>query len=59
MKKILFGILGALCSVNAYAAIDLPATMSVADVETLAGLVIAGLAVMWGIRKVIKTTNRS
>lgn len=30
-----------------------------ADVKTLVGLVLGGLAVIWGARKLIKTTNRS
>lgn len=59
MKKALMVLGCSLFTAPAFAAIDLPTAMSVADVETLAGLVIAGLAVMWGIRKVIKTTNRS
>jgi len=29
------------------------------DVESLVGLVITGLVVMWGARKIIKTINRS
>lgn len=61
MKKALAGVIGTvgLLASNAHAAITLPTALSVADVETLAGLVIAGLAVMWAIRKVIKITNRS
>lgn len=62
MKKI-FALVGAgiasLAGVSAHAALDLPTALSVADVETMAGLVVGGLAVMWGIRKVIKLTNRS
>lgn len=60
MKKLLYGVLGIIgASGAAHAALTLPSDMSVTSVETLAGLVIAGLAVMWGIRKVIKTVNRS
>jgi len=44
---------------QAQAAITLPTEFDVGDVETLAGLILTGLVVMWGVRKIIKTTNRS
>jgi len=45
---------------SAFAALDLVGvTVNTADVETIMGIVIVGLAVLWGFRKVIKTTNRS
>lgn len=34
-------------------------TMNTSDVETVMGLVIPGLAALWGFRKVVKTINRS
>lgn len=34
-------------------------TLSTGAVITLFGIIIAGLAVMWGIRKMTKTTNKS
>ena len=43
----------------AYAAVTLPTALPVTDVETLAGLALVGLGVMWSIRKIIKTINRS
>ncbi|MDY0186176.1 MAG: hypothetical protein RBR43_09895 [Desulfuromonadaceae bacterium] len=33
--------------------------LNTTDVETIMGLVVVGLAAMWGFRKVIKTMNRS
>jgi hypothetical protein len=61
MKNLVYGIFAALFIFvsNASAELTLPTALDVGDVETVAGLVIAGLAVMWGIRKVIKLTNRS
>lgn len=63
MKKHLLGILAAVfvISSQAHAAITLPAASAFAnaDVETLVGSILAGLAVMWGARKLIKTTNKS
>jgi len=44
---------------NAMAAITIPATLSIADWESVMGLVIVGLAALWAGRKVIKTLNRS
>ena len=41
------------------AAVTLPVALPVTDVETLAGLALVGLGVMWSIRKIIKTINRS
>lgn len=43
----------------AEAAVSLPTSLATGDVETLAGVVIVGLAVLWGIRKLIKTVNKS
>lgn len=60
MKKVLFGLAGLLTPASAFAAIDLTGvTVDVATVETLIGIVLAGLVVIWGVRKVIKTVNRS
>jgi hypothetical protein len=33
--------------------------LSTADLTTVFGLVVSGLGVLWGYRKVIKTLNRS
>lgn len=46
-------------AVNSYAAVNLPTSVNVTDVETMVGVVLTGLAVMWGVRKLIKTVNRS
>ena len=44
----------------AFAAVDLTAyTVDVTTVETLAGIILTGLAAMWGIRKLIKVINHS
>jgi len=45
-------------AVVAEAAITMPVDLPVSDVETLAGLALVGLGIMWAIRKVIKTINR-
>jgi hypothetical protein len=34
-------------------------TLDTSDVDSVMGLVVVGLAAMWGFRKVIKTMNRS
>jgi hypothetical protein len=45
---------------SAMAAVDLTGyTVDTTTPETLAGIVLAGLGVMWGIRKLIKLINRS
>lgn len=65
MKKFLarFAVVAGAVSVaagNAFAAIDLTGmTINTADVESVVELVLPGLLIMWGIRKLIKTTNRS
>jgi len=60
MKNLFYAVGALLLSASSsFAALTLPTAMAVTDVEELAGLVIAGLAIMWGIRKVIKTVNRS
>lgn len=51
--------IGMLLAMPAHAAVTLPTALDVADVETMAGLAVAGLAVIWGIRKIIKIVNRS
>jgi len=57
--SVLAGLL-ALAAGNAFAAIDLTGmTINTADVESVVELVLPGLLIMWGIRKLIKTTNRS
>lgn len=65
MKK-LTKVCGALIGVatvsagNAMAAVDLTGvTMDTTTVETLAATVLVGLGVIWGIRKLIKLSNRS
>lgn len=65
MKKFYFAALSAfgalaLSAGNSMAAVDLTGiTLDTTTPETLAATIIGGLAVMWGIRKVIKTINRS
>jgi len=34
-------------------------TLNTADVESAMGLIIVGLATLWGFRKIVKTMNRS
>ena len=67
MKKLfaLFAAIAAtfLSASQSFAAM-LPADLTLngfdlSEVETLVGLVITGLVVMWGARKIIKTINRS
>lgn len=57
------GVMGAAACVtagNAMAAVDLTGiTVDTATPEALAATILGGLAVMWGIRKVVKTINRS
>lgn len=36
-----------------------PTALDLSDLATFAGLILAGLAGMWALRKAIKTTNRS
>lgn len=63
MKKFIKGGLvavGTLCASSAHAAVDLTGvTLDTTTPETLAATVLAGLGVMWGIRKLIKLANRS
>lgn len=61
MKKIALIITGIMAmATNSFAAVDLTGvTMDTTTPETLAATVIGGLAVMWGIRKLIKLTNKS
>lgn len=50
----------AVASTQAMAAVDLTSvTMDTTTVETLAATVLVGLGVIWGIRKLIKLSNRS
>ena len=60
-KGIFAGFVGALmASGSAMAAVDLTGvSLDTTTPETLAATVLGGLAVMWGIRKVIKLINRS
>ena len=45
---------------NVMAAVDLTGfTVDTASVDTLAGIVLVGLAGLWGIRKLVKVINRS
>jgi len=62
MKVLGAGALGAvfLGASNASAALDWTGvTLNTTDVDTVMGLVIVGLATLWGLRKVVKTMNRS
>lgn len=58
-RKVFCTVSGVLLATPAFAAVTLPTAISVTDVESLAGLVLTALAVIWGIRKLIKLTNRS
>lgn len=61
MRKLtaLFGLMLALPA-SAFAAVDLTGfSVDVTQVESVVAIVIVGLGVMWGIRKLIKTVNRS
>jgi hypothetical protein len=62
MKKAIFAVVGA-CSLfasNAFAAVDLTGvTLDSTTPETLTATILGGLGIMWGIRKLIKTVNRS
>jgi hypothetical protein len=50
----------ALLPASAFAAVDLTGfDVDVTAVEAVVAIVIVGLGVMWGIRKLIKTVNRS
>lgn len=61
VKRIAMGVgLGGLLASAASAAITLPSAVGgLADVEEWAGVILAALAAMWGIRKLVKLTNRS
>jgi len=62
MKKLsaLFTLCLSLLSTSAFAAVDLTGfSVDVTQVEAVVAIVIVGLGVMWGIRKLIKTVNRS
>ena len=61
MKAILSLFVIMLVSVgSAFAAVDLTCvSLDTTTPETLAATVVAGLGVIWGIRKLIKLTNRS
>jgi len=61
MKAIVLSIMMVLAVVtSSFAAVDLTGfTVDYASAEVLAGIVLTGLAAMWGIRKLIKLTNRS
>ena len=66
MLKRIFGLVSVAAasvigaSSSAFAALDFTGvTLNTADVETVMGLVIPGLAALWGYRKIVKTMNRS
>lgn len=60
MKKAALVFSGILFAASANAAVTLPTAVGgLADVETWAGTILAALAAMWGIRKLVKLTNRS
>lgn len=59
MKKFFAGVICLIPSVS-FAAVDLTGlTVDTATPEALAAIVLAGLAVIWGIRKLVKLMNRS
>ena len=53
------GVGAVLAPVVSHAAITLPTAMNTADVESLEGIILTSLAVIWSIRKLIKMSNRS
>jgi len=65
MKHVKVALTGALAAIlaapfQASAAIDwVPITLDTGDVDSAMGLIVVGLATLWGFRKVIKTMNRS
>ena len=62
MLKKMSALLFSLClfASSAFAAVDLTGfSVDVTQVEAVVAIVIVGLGVMWGIRKLIKTVNRS
>lgn len=62
MKKIygFFLMVFALVPSMAFAAVDLTGvTLDTTTPETLAATVLAGLGIIWGIRKLVKLINRS
>jgi hypothetical protein len=60
IKTVVASAAGALTAAPAMAAVDLTGvTLDTTTPETLAATILGGLAVLWGIRKVIKIINRS
>jgi LPXTG-motif cell wall-anchored protein len=62
MKRVAMAVGGTLASAGSALAegtLTLPTTVNTGDVYTLAGIVVAGLAGFWGLRKVVKFINRS
>lgn len=62
LKKVAAPVVGALLlATNASAALltEGDVTLDTADVGLIAVAIVSGLAVMWGLRKVVKTMNRS
>lgn len=61
MKKIFLAVFGVIAMAqSAFCAVDLTGvTVDTTTPETLAATILTGLGVLWGIRKLIKTINRS
>ena len=63
MKKVVGVVSGSMFTLLAGVAMAAPDltsfTVDTTSVDTMAGIVLAGLAGLWGIRKLIKTINRS
>jgi hypothetical protein len=62
IKKVVIGVvaLGMVGAGSAHAALDWTGvTLGTADVSSVMALIVVGLAVLWGYRKVVKTMNRS
>lgn len=62
-RKLFYGVTGAIacgliCS-PVQAAVVLPTDLGESQVEAYAAIILSALAVMWIVRKLIKTTNRS
>lgn len=60
MKALFLAVLACLVSSPAFALVDLTGfAVDTATPETLAAIIVVALGAIWGIRKLIKITNRS
>jgi FtsH-binding integral membrane protein len=64
MKKLYSVLFVTFCTLaisasNAFAAVVLPEDVDLTGLETWVGAIVVALVVMFGIRKIVKTTNRT